>query len=111
MKTLDQFDFHQTLEASRGQVLVIFTAPHCGACNMLREALVDYQGTHPESMLYEVDTQRDPGLGEEFGVFHLPALFLYSDGQYHAEIRCEALPEKIAEAVNAAIVTPAEDAP
>lgn len=111
MKTLDQFDFHHTLEASRGQVLVVFTAPHCGACNMLREALVDYQSAHPEVLIYEVDTQRDPGLGEEFGVFHLPALFLYADGRYHAEIRCEALPEKIAEALDQAMATPPEETP
>jgi len=111
MKNLDQFDFHQTLEASQGLALVAFTAPHCGACNMLREALDEYGPRHPEVALYEVDTQRDPGLGEEFGVFHLPALFLYMDGRYHAEIRCEALPEKIAEAMDAALAHAPEDTP
>ena len=111
MKPLDQFNFHQTLEASRGRVLVMFTAPHCGACNMLRDALVDFHRDQPATALYEVDTQRDPGLGEEFGVFHLPALFLYLNGQYHAEIRCEALPEKIAEGVDHAVSVPAEETP
>lgn len=111
MKLLDQFDFHHSIEATRGAALVTFTAPLCGSCNMLREALESYGADHPDVALFEVDTQRDPGLGEEFEVFHLPALFLYVDGDYQAAIQCEALPEKIDEAVQAALRAPREETP
>jgi thioredoxin-like negative regulator of GroEL len=108
---LDQFRFHHTLEATEGPALVIFTSALCGACNMLRDAMKAYGADHPEVSMFEVDAQRDPGLAEEFEVFHLPALFLYMDGRYHAEIQCEPAADKLAAALDAALARPAAEAP
>jgi len=108
---LDQFRFHHTLEETRGAALVIFTSQLCGACNLLREAMKAYGADHQDVAMFEVDAQQDPGLAEEFDVFHLPALFLYMDGRYHAEIQCEPVADKLASAVDAARAQPAAEAP
>jgi len=108
---LDQFRFHHTLENTHGPALVVFTSVLCGACNMLREAMLRYGTDHPATAMFEVDAQRDQGLAEEFEVFHLPALFLYLDGRYHTEIRCEPTADGLAKAITAAFGAPADEAP
>lgn len=111
IRQLDQFNFHHRLEAATGISLVVFTAPGCGACRMLRAALMELGGHRDGINLFEVDVQRDMALVREFEVFHLPALFLYVDGSFHDEIRCESLPHKILQAVDAAQLAPAAEAP
>jgi thioredoxin-like negative regulator of GroEL len=108
---LDQFRFHHTLENTHGPALVVFTSVLCGACNMLREAMQGYGAAHPATAMFEVDAQRDQGLAEEFEVFHLPALFLYLDGRFHAEIHCEPTADGLAKAITAACGVPADEAP
>jgi thioredoxin 1 len=70
---LDQFNFHHLLADASGSAMVIFSGPACGSCRA-----------------FEVDVERDQALAAEFSVFHLPALFLYRDGHYHAQVECEA---------------------
>lgn len=111
IRPLTQFDFHHSLEDTQGISLVAFTAPGCGACDMLLSALERFSENRTDVGLFEVNVQQDTALGQEFDVFHLPALFLYIDGHYHREIRCESLPEKIAEALDSACRSSAEEAP
>ncbi len=111
IQPLTQFDFHHSLEDTEGISLVVFTAPGCGACRMLLSALDRFREDRADIGLFEVNVQQDTALVREFDVFHLPALFLYIDGHYHREIRCESLPEKIAEALEAACRSSAAEAP
>lgn len=87
---LDQFNFHHLLADASGSAMVIFSGPACGSCRAWKHLLVEYQQRDPEIQLYEVDVERDQALAAEFSVFHLPALFLYRDGHYHAQVECEA---------------------
>lgn len=109
IRRLDQFEFHHVLEATPGTSLVLFTAPACGACRRLKQILGD--GALPEVTLFEVDAERDLALMREFDVFHLPALFLYRDGEFHCELKSEAHPRHIAEAIDAALAAPPQEAP
>jgi thiol-disulfide isomerase/thioredoxin len=108
---LSQFDFHHTLAETPGVSLVYFTAPGCGACRQLKRIFCD----HPEEFallnLFEVDAQQDLALTREFEVFHLPSLFLFKDGQYHAPIHAEPLPHSLLAAVEAALAAPPCEAP
>ena len=87
---LDQFNFHHLLADASGSAVVIFSGPACGSCRAWKQLLIKYQQRNPEIQLFEVDVERDHALAAEFSVFHLPALFLYRDGHYHAQIDCEA---------------------
>ena len=61
--------------------------------------------------LYEVDVSEATGVARYFGIFHLPTLYLYRDGQFHAELQCEARPEAIRQAVQQALTALAQDEP
>jgi len=106
---LDQFDFHHRLGATPGVALVLFTAPACGACKRLRHAL--HAAAWPDVTIYEVDGARDLALLREFGIHHLPALYLYRDGHFHCELQAEAQPEALRRALERALSLPAAEAP
>lgn len=61
--------------------------------------------------LYEVDVSEATGVARYFGIFHLPTLYLYRNGQFHAELQCEARLEAIRQAVQRMLVAPAQDEP
>lgn len=63
------------------------------------------------SALYEVDVSEATGVARYFGIFHLPTLYLYRDGQFHAELQCEARREAIQQAVLGLLDAPAQDEP
>ena len=108
---LEQFDFHHVLERTPGASLVIFTGPACGACKRLKAVLAAEPELFADLHLFEVDAQRDMALTREFGVFHLPAMFLYRDGEFHCELHSEALPVRLRQAINDALAAPAQEAP
>ena len=111
LPALSQFDFHARLEDTAGPALVAFTSPACGGCRHLRRVLQEVRRLQPGWHLFEVDAQRDQALVSEFEVFHLPAVFLFNDGEYHCELQAEARPGAIVEATVAALQHPAREAP
>lgn len=108
---LDEFGFHHALAATRGSALVIFTGQGCSSCRAWKRLLLDYAARQPELQLFEVDAGHAQALAREFGVFHLPALFLYRDGRYHGALQSEARPEALEAAFRAALAAPPQEAP
>ena len=90
--------------------MVLFSAPHCGACRawkqLLPQALADLAAA-----FYEVDVSEATGVAHYFGIFHLPTVYLYREGQFHAELQCEARTEAIMQAVSRLLAAPAQDEP
>jgi thioredoxin 1 len=109
--TLDQFDFHHQIGDTQGPALVLFHTPGCPSCRHWKRLLTDYADLHDGVALYQVDVQRDMALAHEFGLFHLPALFLFVDGRFHCEIQSEARVEMMHAAIGAAIEAPPREAP
>lgn len=107
---LAEGEFHARLAATAGVAVVLFSAPTCGACrgwkNLLPTALAGMA-----SALYEVDVSEATGIARYFGIFHLPTLYLYRDGQFHAELQCEARQDAIQHAVKRLLAVPAQDEP
>jgi thioredoxin-like negative regulator of GroEL len=108
---LNQFDFHQRLADLPGATLVMFSSPDCGGCRHLRQVLGSVRRARPQWRVFEVDAQRDLALAHEFEIFHLPALFLFNDGEFHCELHTLAQETAIIEATRAALARPAEDPP
>lgn len=111
LERLEQFDFHHRLAETAGLALVVFTGPACGACRRLKAELAERGDALPPLQLFEVDAQQDMGLVEEFGVFHLPALFLFRDGHYHREIQAPPVATELRRAIEAALAQPPAEAP
>lgn len=108
---LDQFDFHPRLLATPGVSLVMFSSPDCGGCRHLSAVLLEVRQQRPQWRAFRVDAQRDPALVHEFEIFHLPALFLFNDGEFHCEVAAAAQLDAIIMAVEHALRQPAEEAP
>ncbi len=107
---LDQFSFHHVLEETPGTALVLFTTPYCGSCKAMKQALLQLEadsGLH----LFEVDAGTDQALVESFEVFHLPALFLFQDGAYHAPLEVEPVVSRILGKIDELLKQPAREAP
>ncbi len=111
MTALDQFDFHDRLGGTRGAVVVLFVAPGCASCRHWKRFLLDYASTRSDLGLYQVNVQQDMALAHEFGVFHLPAVYLYLDGRFHCELQSEARRERFDVALQEALLAPSREAP
>jgi thioredoxin-like negative regulator of GroEL len=107
---LAEGEFHARLAAASGVSVVLFSAPHCGTCRrwkqLLPQALGDMTGA-----FCEVDVSEATGVARYFGIFHLPTVYLYRDGQFHAELQCEARRDDIRAATHRLLAAPAQDEP
>jgi thioredoxin-like negative regulator of GroEL len=102
--------FHARLAATAGVAVVLFSAPACGACRGWKQLLPTALAGMVNA-LYEVDVSEATGVARYFGIFHLPTLYLYRDGLFHAELQCEARQEAIRQAVQRLLAAPAQDEP
>ena len=102
--------YHARLAASAGIGVVLFSAPDCGACRvwkrLLPEALEDVAAA-----FHEVDVSEATGVARYFGIFHLPTVYLYRDGRFHAELQCEAQASAIRQAAHQLLAAPAQEEP
>jgi len=73
---------------------------------LLPQALADLAAA-----FYEVDVSEATGVARYFGIFHLPTVYLYRDGRFHAELQCEARPDAIRRATGQLLAAPAQDEP
>ena len=94
---LGEGEYHARLAATPGVAVVLFSAPHCGACRAWKRLLPDAMAGVAD-MLFEVDVGEATGVARYFGIFHLPTVYLYRDGRFHAELQCEARPEAVRQA-------------
>lgn len=107
---LSEFDYHATLARTLGASLVLFGSPECGACRKV-EKLLPAAACATAAALYKVDVQQATGLARAFDIFHLPALFLYRDGHFHAVMNCEVTPAALPGAIETALAKPPEEEP
>jgi thioredoxin 1 len=107
---LAEGDFHARLAASSGLAVVLFSAPHCGACRSWKQMLPAVLADQA-SVFFEVDVGEATGVARYFDIFHLPTVYLYRDGQFHAELQCEARPDSIRLAVRDLLSAAAQDEP
>ncbi len=107
---LSEFDFHPRIVASAGVAVVMFSGPDCSACKHLERHLPEWlrgQAAH----LYKVDAQKSIALARAYEVFHLPGLFVFVDGHFHAPLQAEAAPGPMRGALERLLREPAREEP
>lgn len=109
MHPLDEVAYYRLLPQTRGLALVFFTSPACGTCRAVERQLP--LSAPPAAQLFKVDVQVASALARAFEVFHLPTLFLYVDGHYHARLDCEVTPMRLRTAIEQVLQQPAEEEP
>jgi len=107
---LTEFDFHPRITHSNGVSLVMFSGPDCGSCRRL-EKLLPQLAAGRVAHLYKVDIQTSTALAREYEVFHLPSLFLFVDGRFHAPLHAEPVLERFSAAIERALNEPAHEEP
>lgn len=108
---LSQFNFHHTLEDTEGTSLVYFTGLGCGACRQLKRVFEEHEQAFQSIHLFEVDAQQEMALTREFEVFHLPSMFLFHNGHYHAPIHAEPRAHSLLAAIDEALSAAPQEAP
>ncbi len=98
LQALSEFDFHPRLAAASGVSLVLFTAPGCGSCRAWLRLLEEFSSPLLQNG-YVVDVQTATALAYEYEVFHLPSLFLFADGKFHAPLHAEARAASLHQAI------------
>lgn len=109
MEELDEFTLHRRLAAQPGVSLVLFGSPTCGTCRSVERRLP--AAAPGEARLFKVDVQHAQALARAYEVFHLPALFLFRDGHYHARLDCEVTAAALGRAIAEALARPAQEEP
>lgn len=90
--------------------MVLFSAPLCSACRAWKR-LLPLALAQETRGFYEVDVSEATGIARYFGIFFLPTIYLYRDGQFHAELQCEARLESIRLEVPGLLAAPAQEEP
>lgn len=111
LQNLEQFEFHEVLDATTGPALIMFSSTGCGGCRHLRAVLETIAATRGDWRYFVVDAGRDAALVHEFEVFHLPTLLLFNNGQFHCELQAAASIDAIIPAVETALQRAPEPAP
>lgn len=107
---LAEGEFHHALAASPGTSVVLFSAPRCGACRAWKRVLPQALGEVADAF-YEVDVSEATAVARSFGIFHLPTVYLYRNGRFHAALQCEARHESIRQAAHDLLATSPQDEP
>ena len=90
LQPLDEGDFYATLSGTPGVSIVFFTKPACGSCRVWEALLMQLRQQRPDLNIFRVDAEQNTALAREYDLFHLPALFVFRDGEFHAGLQSEA---------------------
>lgn len=111
LQTLNDANFYSVIQATSGICVVFFTSEGCNSCRYWKELLSQLVTKRPSLRVYEIDAQQSMGLTQEYEVFHLPALFVFVNGQYHAPLQCEARLDTIDQTLDKLVASPSQEAP
>ena len=80
MKVLNEKEFKEQVEQTKGVVLVDFYAMWCGPCRMLAPILEELS-EEVETPIYKVDVDECENLARRFGILSIPTMILFKDGK------------------------------
>jgi thioredoxin-like negative regulator of GroEL len=111
IQVLNEHEFYNRLAETLGPCIVFFTKPGCSACRAWKLLLNDLLQHRYDIIVYQVDAEQNMALSHEYELFHLPALYLFVNGEFHCELQVEARLSHLLAGIDAALAAPAEDAP
>ena len=74
-------NFEKEVLCSKGTVLIDFWAPWCGPCRMIAPALEEISAARPDVKVCKINVDEEPELSITYGIFSIPCLMVFRDGQ------------------------------
>ncbi|MCO6056954.1 thioredoxin [Pseudomonas sp. MOB-449] len=106
---LTDLDADRRLLDLPGISLVIFTGAGCASCRWARYHLPG--AALPVDRLCWIDAGNNGGLVQRYEVFHLPALFVVRNGNFHGALHASMRRDDLINALGLALARPAEELP
>lgn len=106
---LTDFDIDQQLLALGGVSLVVFISVGCSSCRWARARLPELE--LPIDRLCWVDAGDNGGAVQRYQVFHLPALFVVRDGEFHGALQSRLTQQDLSESLRQALNRIPEELP
>ncbi|QLG92266.1 thioredoxin [Pseudomonas yamanorum] len=106
---LTDLDIDQQLLALPGTSLLVFTSVGCSSCRWARQQLPGWNLS--VDRVCWIDAGHNGGAVARYGVFHLPALFVVCEGQFHGQLQTRLMAHDLDKAVNQALTRTAEELP
>ncbi|WP_434985103.1 thioredoxin family protein [Pseudomonas protegens] len=106
---LTDFDIDQQLLGLGGVSLVVFTSVGCSSCRWARARLPELE--LPIDRLCWVDAGDNGGAVQRYQVFHLPALFVVRDGEFHGALQSRLTQQDLSESLRQALNRIPEELP
>lgn len=88
MSDLPEFkeeEFNNLLKSKKSG-LVLFGAPWCAACKLVKPILKNLMANFPKVSFAEIDVAKSPGLASRLKVMSLPNLLFINDGKIFDQI-------------------------
>lgn len=111
IRLLNDHGFYDALAETTGPSIVFFSKPGCSSCHLWKRLLGELLQLREDIHVFQVDAEQNMALSHEYELFHLPALFLFVDGEFHCELQSEARLMHLQAALDVALNSPAEEAP
>lgn len=111
IQRLNDHNFYNALGETTGPSIVFFSKPGCSSCHLWKRLLEELLQQRDDIQIFEVDAEQNMALSHEYELFHLPAMFLFLNGEFHCELQSEARLPDLQTALEVALDSPAEEAP
>ena len=99
---LTDASLYPALEARGGPVVVAFGTPSCGGCRRLRALLPALRAAVGGVAVAYAEAERCPGILADLEAFHLPAIWLFVDGDPWAPVEASLTVASLSAAIAAA---------
>lgn len=109
-KPLTEGNYHARIARTSGKSVVLFTHAFCGSCRVWKHLLPEALSESVQHF-FEVDVALETGAARYFGIVHLPTIYLYRNGQFHAELQCVAQIDAVQSTVARLFDLPAQEEP
>ncbi|HSQ28559.1 MAG TPA: thioredoxin [Gemmatimonadaceae bacterium] len=79
---VDAATLEELIRTSELPVLVDFYADWCMPCRLMAPILDEFARDHAgEAIVLKLDTDRNPGVAEQYGIRGIPTLLIFKDGE------------------------------
>ncbi len=86
LKELNDETFFETVKNSEKLVIVDCYSPKCAPCEVLAPIMEKFAEEFPQADFYKIDVVENYKVMKEFGIFSVPCILFFKDGQLQSEV-------------------------